>query len=297
MNVACRASIVLAAAACCTAGSVADETPSPEEFYRAALAQMQRVTEPSFVSYRTTVPSGHTSVVVRTDRDGYAKVSIRASTAIEPERTWEVYYRGADGAASIALPDQPHAITTIPLFDPTWRGAFRWMRRGILGTQAEQPAQAAAPQVPDVTGTAPPVIAVVRAFGTSYYDVVDAGPLPCTDGRPGRHLHLIARSDPVEHPLTDVVVDLASMRFCTMRFHQTVKSGMNNGFFDIDLHFADTGGYYLITDGRVTGGLRLFLLAAFRLDTTFAYDRIQLPASLPAALFEPQGASFTPAPL
>jgi hypothetical protein len=300
MNVASRASVALAVAAtCCAASPGADEAAPPEEFYRMALAQMQHVAEPPFVTYRTSVPSGHTSVIVRSDPNGYAKVSIRASTLVEPARTWDVAYRGADGAASIALPDGHRAITGLALFDPTWRGAFRWMRRGITGTDAVEPPPDESPDVVQKNGgTPPPVIAVVEAFGTNSYSVEDGGPTPCADGRDGRHLHLVARGDPVTHPLTDVVVDTQSMRFCTMRFHQTVRGGLNKGYFDIDLHFGEVGGYYLITDGKVTGGIRAYLFVAFNLDTAFTYDAVALPRSLPPDLFEPRpGAQFTPAPL
>lgn len=300
MKVASQASVTLAVAAlCCAASPNADGVASPEAFYRQALAQMQHVAEPPFVTYRTIVPSGHTSVIVRSDSNGYAKVSIRASTLVEPERTWNVAYRGSDGAASIALPDGRRAITGLALFDPTWRGAFRWMRHGIVATDAGEPA----PDLPPETvqpggGTPPPVIAVVEAFGMNSYSVEDGGAIPCADGRDGRHLHLVARGDPVTHPLTDVVVDTQSMRFCTMRFHQAVKGGLNKGYFDIDLHFSDVGGYYLITDGKVTGGIRAYLFMAFNLNTPFTYDAVALPSSLPAGLFEPRpGAVFTPAPL
>lgn len=298
MNVASRVACGLAIAALCCAASPADDVFSPEGFYRDALAQMQHIAEPPFVTYRTIVPSGHTSVIVRSDPNGYAKVSIRASTLVEPERTWQVAYRGSDGAASIALPDGHRAITGLALFDPTWRGAFRWMRHGIVATDVAEPEPDATPATTQGTGTPPPVIAVVEAFGTSSYAVEDGGPIPCADGRDGRHLHLVARGDPVTHPLTDVVVDTQSMRFCTMRFHQAVKGGAGKGYFDIDLHFSDVGGYYLITDGKVTGGIRAFLIMAFNLNTPFTYDGVALPRSLPADLFDPRpGAVFTPAPL
>ncbi|HTU81115.1 MAG TPA: hypothetical protein VMF61_03240 [Candidatus Acidoferrales bacterium] len=301
MSVASKASVALAAIAACSVAASAQQMESPEAFYRAALAQMQRIAEPAYVTYRTSVPSGNTSIVVRSDDDGYAKVSIHASTLTDPARSWQVAYRGSDGAASIALPGQRSAITGLALFDPTWRGAFRWMRHGLIGTQTppQQPDTDAIPTAaPDAGVTPPPVIAVVRAFGTDSYEVIDAGPWPCADGRPGRHLHTVARADAATHPLTDVVVDLQSMRFCTMRFHQIAKTGMNQGYFDIDLHFGNVGGYYLITDGRVTGGIRAFLVAAFHLDTTFTYDQIAFPAALSPQLFEPRpGASFTPAPL
>lgn len=299
MRIASRAAIGLAVTALCCAASPADDSASPEAFYRDALAQMQRIAEPPFVTYRTIVPSGHTSVIVRSDPNGYAKVSIRASTLIEPERTWDVAYRGSDGAASIALPEGRRAITGLALFDPTWRGAFRWMRHGILATDVTEPPPDAVPETMQPgSGTPPPIIAVVEAFGMNSYSVEDGGPVPCSDGRDGRHLHLIARGDPTTHPLTDVVVDTQSMRFCTMRFHQAVKSGLNKGYFDIDLHLRDLDGYYLITDGKVTGGIRAFLIMAFNLNTPFTYDGVALPRTLPEDLFEPRpGAVFTPAPL
>lgn len=299
MNVFCRAWIAVGAMAMSTLVAAADEAPSPEQLYRDTLANMQRVTEPAFVTYRTVVPSGHTSIVVKSDENGFAKVTIRASSFLEPERSWNVAYRGADGAATIDLPGQRRALTEIPLFDPTWRGAFRWMRHGIIGGQSVPAPENVAP-APDPSGntTPPPVIAVVEVLGPNYYDAIDAGPLACSDGRPGHHLHLIARSDPVAHPLTDVVIDETSSRFCTMRFHQVVKSGPNNGFFDIDLHFADKNGYYLINDGRVTGGLRIYMLTALHLDTTFTYEDVQFPPSLPAELFAAApGPAFTAAPL
>jgi hypothetical protein len=50
---------LLAAAALSPVVANADPTPpptTPEAYYRAALAQMRDITEPSYISYRTNVP-------------------------------------------------------------------------------------------------------------------------------------------------------------------------------------------------------------------------------------------------
>jgi hypothetical protein len=137
---------------------------------------------------------------------------------------------------------------------------------------------------------------MVTAIGPGYYRAEDGGAVSCADGRAGHHLHMVARSDPKAHPLTDVVIDTQTMRFCSMRFHESLGNVLLGMSFDVDLHFGTVDGYYVITNGAVVGVGKALLVPALHLATAFRYDDTQTPASLPDALFEVQPPAVAPKP-
>jgi len=259
-------------------------------YYRAVLSHMRDIQEPPFLTYRTTVPGGTGALVVSRGDDGTAELAIVAG-ASRPQ-SWDVAYRGSDGIASIGLPEGGHLIATTAIFDPTWRGAFAWLRRGI-GASAWTPVVPTPTQSPTApAASAPPLLAIVTAIDERAYDVSDGGEGRCADGSAGRRLWMHAKADPIAHPLTEAMVDEATMRFCAMRFHEHLPSVSVTLDLDVDLHFGSVGAYYLITDGSVDGAVRPYRRPGwFTFQTAFRYDRFAFPASLPPALFAPESRS------
>jgi hypothetical protein len=133
--------------------------------------------------------------------------------------------------------DGKRYLTARSFFDPTWYGAVRALGQGMFGSQdpaapRESPAES--------TATSVKVIGTVAALGPAIYSVRDMGDAPCNDGSPGRAFHLTPKSTDRRYQLTDVVVQSASQRFCTIRF-SAYGAGWNiyGGFYE--QHYAGNG--------------------------------------------------------
>jgi hypothetical protein len=273
--------------------TVADVRPPPAGWYHSALSAMQSIREPSYLTYRTTVPAGSTTIEISRNDEGLAEMSVL--DGISNAQSWEVSYRESDGSAAVTLEDGSRAISHLAIFDPTWRGAFTWLRRGIWAdvSPAVRAATPTAPPSPEASPVnAPPIIAMVGAINETAYSVTDAGTASCADGRPGYRLRARPRYDPERHPLVEAVVDTSTLRFCTMRFREHLPGPTVSLDLDIELHFGQVGAYYLITDGIVSGAIRPFKRPGwFPMNTTFRYDRFEFPPTLPDALFVPAPAA------
>jgi hypothetical protein len=251
-------------------------------FYRAVLARMHELKEPEFLTYRTSVSGGDGALVLSRGDDGYAQIALVAGAA-QPQ-SWDVAYRTQDGIASIASANGPRMLSSLAIFDPTWHGAYLWLRRG-LNASVVAPTQEPVPS-PEPSGSAPPVLAIVTAINETSYTAADGGEATCPGGSSARRLWLHARSDPLAHPLTEAVVDKASLRFCTMRFHEHLASPSVTFDLDVELHFADAGVYYLMQGGTIDGAVRPYRRPGwFRFSTAFTYDQFAFPKSLPERTF------------
>jgi hypothetical protein len=267
-------------AQCAFAGDRIDAPP----YYRAALAAMQNVAQPPFLTYRTSVPAGDATLEIARGDDGRAELAVISGRS--PARSWRVAYRRSDGIASVEMPDGTRLLSNLAMFDPTWGGAFAWLRGGIGTSIVTAPSEVLPPEsTPAAGGTAPPLLAVVTAVNENAYRLNDGGTFACADGRAGRRIWAAAKSDANLHPLTEVVVDEGTHRFCTMRFHQRLSGAAATFDATYELHFAQAGRYYLITDGSASGDIRPRGGSPFRIDTSFRYDLFAFPATLPELLF------------
>jgi hypothetical protein len=263
--------------------ALAVASPSADEYYRAAFAQMRDVREPAFVTYRADIPAGNSTLVVRRGTDGRAALVLEAG-GTAPANHWQVAYRASDRLASIPLADGTHVLSSLALFDPTWNGVYEWMRHGLTASaETVEPAVAAsaAPQA-----SALPVIAVVSAMSPGNYTIEDAGPGDC-DGHPGHALRLTAKHDASSHPLTGVTIDLATQRFCRLRFALRAGNVAGGVTGTVELHFGDVGGYYLVTGGTIEGAVRSIGIAVGHFATSFAYTAMAFPPALPGDAFVP----------
>ena len=264
-------------------------------YYLDALAAMQKIQEPAFLTYRTSVPGGNTTISVKRDPGGLAALHIETRTSTMEPQSWSVVHRGSDGMSTITLEDGSRALTPFAIFDPTWNGVYQWVRHGLVAVEfPEMGEDDDSTQVSPAPGkTPPPLIAVVQAIGTGFYRIEDGGPAMCVDGRPGHFLRTIARSDPGTHALTGVVIDTASMRFCSMMFHEKLQTPKNKSAsmtFDLALHLGDVDGYYLVRDGMLNGNARAFFVFRLPMNTIFTYDDFTFPNKIAPAAFEPRPA-------
>ena len=200
--------------------------------------------------------------------------------------------RSRDDRAMLVRPPQNQLIALSHVMNPTWRGAYDWLEGGLFPSITDQ---AGAPPVKATEAPSPSAspelatIGTVVAVDSKDYVIERLAPEACTyDGSAGDHLKLRARTDPVAHPLTDVVID-STGRFCAMTFSLGSPSAMSfRGTFR--LNFAPVGSYWMIVGGRGEFGVRIFGISTSRSDIDLAYDTFQFPSALPDAEFDPGAA-------
>lgn len=271
----------------------AQEPPSARELYLQALNAMGDLKQPSYIVFRLDGQSaGLTGSLTRT-----------CLPCIHPGKAadhWFLRHRTSDYVTEITdLADGGRYVSSQPLFDPTWYGAFRALRIGMIERvdlyRVPPLPSTPAPLGPASTpATAPDTtlktIAVVAAIGPRVYSVEDRGSAVCSNGDPGHALHLWSLARNPRHQLSDVIVDLRSMRFCMMRFALNAPGPLGgNGVWEEQ--FGDVDGYWMETDGFVEDTQRIFGVSAIHGKWRFHLVDMEFPGELPPATFS------TPAPV
>ncbi|MGA8534819.1 MAG: hypothetical protein WB615_11995 [Candidatus Tumulicola sp.] len=278
---------VFAAVLCVVGQSRAQEAAPPtiEAFYSTAVESMRSLPQPQYLTY--TVEGAGYGLAIRLkviDHLVWLEMMTSSPAGPTPPIAWSVRHRTNDYASEIIDIDGRRLVSTRAFFDPTWYGAFRALRDGMLFYQkTEQPVSAYATPTP---GPSPDLrtIAVVQVVGSNIYNIVDKGPSVCTNGDPGHAVHLISREPDPRHQLADVVVDLRNMHFCTMRFNVT-ESGFRGS---VEQHYSDVGGYWLQTDGTIESGVRTFGIMMSHGLWRYRLDQMTFPPSIePQAFLRP----------
>jgi hypothetical protein len=263
-----------------TARSVAAAEPfSARELYLQALKAMGDLSQPAYVTYRFESTSDGLQADLTTI-GGNVWLSIHAGTA---PGSWTLRHRTYDYASEIVnAVDGRRYVSHRSFFDPTWYGAFRALRQGMLYSQDPAPPR---PTPGDALPTPDPslkTIGVVSVMGPAVYTIEDRGPATCQGGESGRALHLVSRNRDPQHQLSDVVIDLQSLRFCMMRFGSPAGFGFH-GF--VEQHYADVGGYWMQTDGLLDGTLRAFGISMHGGVWRYRLRDMQFPSALPLETF------------
>lgn len=191
-----------------------------------------------------------------------------------------------DVAGEYALPGNAAALreagvycrTDLALLKPAWPAVHDWMRYGLDNPPPASPT--AAPRAASQQRLH--TIATITSVAPAAYLISERGPQACPDGSGGYALHLIARHDPDANPLTDVVVQTRTMRFCMMRFRLVNATAAGTGVRgDMTISFGDNAGYWTVNQGHAVMSLRLFgaQFKQFSLDLT--YSKVAYPAALP----------------
>jgi hypothetical protein len=260
---------------------------SPSELYVRALAVMQRLPEPPYVSYRSTFSSSGMRISLARDR-GYASLYLLIND-LQSTLAVQTSYQSAEQRVLLGEPGAGDLVGLSPIFNPTWTGAYQWVRYGLQG------------KPPTLTSARPPVgpagiatITVVDALSPGAYIVDDGGAQSCPNGAPGEHLQLRPRWDPMNHPLTDVVIDDDSSRFCSMRFGIASSGAMYTLTGYIELHFSSVANYWLVTGGNGNVGMQIFGRTYKQAPLAFAYTYLAFaPESVVAVA--PRKPTFTAA--
>jgi hypothetical protein len=248
--------------------------PNAHDLYVSAIRAMADLPQPSYVTYRI-IGENDGMQVGLTVIGGNLWLSIGAGS---DESNWSVQHRTFDYKSIVTDESTGKTYRTArSFFDPTWYGTERALRLGMLNSQ-----DAAAPHEARVDPTPPPgptlrTIAVTTVLSPSIYNVEDRGPATCSNGDAGRALHLWSREHNVMHQLSDVTIDLSSMRFCTMRYSIADTFGYHG---IVEQHFADVGGFWMETDGLLDGTVRFMGFATHHGIWRYRLTDMQFPPAL-----------------
>jgi CubicO group peptidase (beta-lactamase class C family) len=254
-----------------------------EGLYARTVAIMRELPEPRFLTFVLNVTLQGDVSTTLLDRHGIAVLRVwgPACKALgQPSGSWASSHRARDDLASVANTPESHLLTRSPLFNPAWTGVYDWLRYGIDGRPFAQKLSAQPSPAPNEQLKR---IGTVTALAPNAYRIVGANGAVCPGGQQGRHLALGARDGNVlRHPLTDVTIDRATMRFCSMRFHVFAQGGVSFA----ELHFGTGNGYWMTT--RVDGDFRgfgQFGIGGRRASWHITYSDMRFPDALDDALF------------
>jgi hypothetical protein len=259
----------------------ASEAPSAQTFYVAALKAMRELPQPSFVTYRLESRSEGLQVGL-TVTNGLLWLLIGQGSI--PSQ-WAMRHRTNDYETEVYDEfSERRYVTQRSFFDPTWYGSYRALRDGMLGYQdIEAPVSARATPQPMPSSNLK-TIEVETVMGPGIYTVQDSGSATCSNGDPGHALHLVPRSKDPRRQLTDVIVDLRSMRFCMIRYSWPNSFGFHGV---VEQHYADVAGYWMQTDGILDGTLRAFGISTHHGVWLYRLTDMQFPRSIPPMAFVP----------
>ena len=261
------------------APSTTVEPPSAQTFYSAALNAMRHLPQPAYVSFRIDGESQGLQVLLMTENH---LVWLRLGTGSLPA-SWALVHRTDDYASSIFdMYTGRHYVTQRSFFDPTWYGSYRALRDGMLGYQDVEPAVSSFATPTPGPPTTLKTIAMETVMGPSIYAVEDRGSAACPNGDPGHALHLTPHERDPRRQLTDVVVDIRSMRFCMIRYAWPGNSGFKGV---VEQHYADVGGYWVQTDGLIDGTMRAFGIAMQHGIWHYRLSQITFPKQVPSKAF------------
>jgi hypothetical protein len=257
----------------------ADGDDAVTQFYQRAVKVMDGLPQPPYVTYRL-AGTGDGFQIGLTVRD--QKVWLLISPGSDPS-SWTLRHRTYDYESEIVdQDDRERYLSARSFFDPTWYGAYRALREGMLNAQDPAPPRPS----PDDPSPAPEAalrtIGGIAVMGPALYRISDRGAATCPDGEPGRALHLTSRKRDPLRQLTDVIVNAASLRLCMMRYGVAGAFGFHG---IVEQHYADVGGYWMQTDGLLDGTLRAFGISTHHGIWRYRLLDMAFPASLPRDAF------------
>ncbi len=203
-----------------------------------------------------------------------------------PAVSWPTTYRASDDLASIVNGPENHVLFHEAMFIPTWTGIHDWMLFVLHGRPVSANSDPS-PEPSMAAASSLKVIGMVNVIGINFYRITGAGAALCPGGAQGRHLQLEAPNNPAIHALTDVTIDLASMRFCSMRFRLALKSNaafVLNSTGSSELHFGDVDGFWMTLSGDSDILVRTFGIGVHRAKLLVTYEGIHFPNTIDAGL-------------
>jgi hypothetical protein len=278
-----------------------------------AVEAMRALESPPYATYASNWKSTGLGFEFEQDRN-LIRIDVGFGSGFSSEQHYDASYRRADRILEFRNDAGDRLVGEGHLLEPTWAGAYDILRYGLRGTAPAAIVSPSPSGAPDTSApvadsaptsgpsdaavamqTVPPAIGSVTAISPLYYRVFDNGTRACPGLGDGRALHLVARHDIQQHPLTDVVLDPTTGRFCSMTFVLKLSglAGLT-GHYTID--FAPFGSYWLVSDGLIDINVRVFGIAAKHATLRWAISGVATPAFIPDEAFVPPTPEPTEAP-
>lgn len=257
--------------------------PTPQQYYARALDTMNALPMPAYQTFDLRLKAGGAEISTSCSPGAGAAFSVGWGRGMHHDLQTQGEYSLSGNAAAIRESDGTYCRDDAALFKPAWAAMHDWMTYGI-----SQPPSSPPHRAPEGAPTNAPglhTIASVTALAPAAYDVFERGAATCPSGTPGHALHLIARSDPDKHPLTDVVIETRTMRFCSMRFRlvNAVVAG-TGAKGDMTVDFGENNGYWSVTHGYAVVSLRMLGVSLKHFSLDLSYADMQYPSELPQAI-------------
>jgi hypothetical protein len=253
--------------------------PSAEEYYAQAVARMRAHPAPAFATYDALVSGLQCDVGAK----GELNCSLSLGKAPQRSSPLTVALRQSDGRVALAQRGRAAVLGDSTFLNATWPGVDEIIRRGFTGKRDAEPAPAPSP----AADAALPVIATVSAFAADRYRAYDEGPTICSTGRPGHAVHLVARRDPMEYPLTEATVDVGTGDLCAVRFNARVEGPASlvgaTGSARLDLE--RVGGYDVVSDEHFDVDLRAVGIAVKHFGIDIDYSNFAFPKAIDPGTF------------
>lgn len=254
--------------------------PTPQQYYARALDTMNALPQPAYATFDMDMKAQGAGIATSCSPGAGAAFSVGWGRGMRHELQTQGEYSLSGNAAAIRETDGTYCRDNAALFKPAWAAMHDWMRYGISespNVPAHHASQSAQPQAPGMR-----TIASITALAPAAYEVFDRGAAACPSGTQGHALHLIARSNPDEHPLTDVVIETSTMRICFMRFSlvNAVLAG-TGAKGDMAVDFGESNGYWAVTHGHAVLSLRMLGVSLKHFSLDMSYAGMQYPAELP----------------
>ena len=257
--------------------------PTPEQYYARALDTMNALPQPAYATFDMNMKASGAGITTSCSPGSRAEFALGWGRGMRQEVQAQGEYSLSGNAAAFREKDGNFCRDDVAVFKPAWAAMHDWMRYGISEAPASAPSHA--PQGAQKPDRGLQTISSVTALASAAYEVFDDGTATCPSGTPGHALHLIARSNPDEHPLTDVVIETATMRFCRMRFNLVNAVAVGTGAKgDMTVDFDERSGYWSVTHGRAVISLRMLGASLKHFSLDLSYAGMQYPPELPQAI-------------
>jgi hypothetical protein len=268
-----------------TAAQVESPAPAPEPspviIYHRAIAAMHAAEshQPAFAIYQLDY-TGHNLVLTpKTASNGKTDWNMDIKHAND-NHAYQVWYRSRDERA-LSQDETTHDVYRgEALLAPTESHVLDDGASPSPGV-GPSPTPSGPPDSP--AGATTEVLGSVSVEASRYYDITLIG----VEDRVGHavyHLHLRAKKDSTDHPLTDLYVDTTSYLVRAAHAEVTLRGVIFALGVAVDVAYAPVGTYWLLDNLHVHGnGYALFYHA--NVDCTMVMHDFSLPASLPDSYF------------
>jgi hypothetical protein len=269
------------AAALVSALVAASPAPDPVSIYHRAIAAMQSADahRPAYVVYRLDY-TGHNLVLSPETTNGKTDWNMDLHHAND-SHAYQVWYRSDVDKALTQDRNTHYIYRGEALLAPVAANVLESASPSPSPSASPNPAASGAPDTPG--GATTEVLGSVSVEASRFYDITLVG-VENENGTEVYHLHLHARKDIPDHPLTDLYVDTATYLVRAAHAEVTLRGVIFALGVAVDVAYEPVGAYWLLNDLHVHGnGYALFYHA--NMDCTMVLHDFTLPASLPDSYF------------